>query len=147
MKYGIAKALLLVCLLVSTTLTAQTPPPEPVCNLKGVITSEGQPLPFATVTINNTTLGVASDMEGEFELGFIPEGEFIVKAQAMGYKPIEKTITFKNGSPVNMDFDLEEDVLGLDQVVVTADRNEKKRKEASTIVNTLTPKLLEILFD
>ncbi|MCG8580870.1 MAG: TonB-dependent receptor [Bacteroidales bacterium] len=143
MKFSIANALLLFCLLFSTTLFAQTPPPEPVCQLNGVITSEGNPLPFATVTISNTTLGVASDMEGAFELDYIPEGEFIVKAQAMGYKPIEKTVIFKNDKPVNLNFDLEEDVLGLEQVVVTADRNEQKRTTASVIVNTLTPKLLE----
>ncbi|WP_430817719.1 TonB-dependent receptor [Carboxylicivirga sp. RSCT41] len=143
MKFSIANALLLFCLLFSTPLFAQTPPPEPVCQLNGVITSEGNPLPFATVTINNTTLGVASDMDGAFELGYIPEGEFIVKAQAMGYKPVEKTVTFVNSKPVMLNFELEEDVLGLEQVVVTADRNEQKRTTASVIVNTLTPKLLE----
>ncbi|WP_289053464.1 TonB-dependent receptor [Carboxylicivirga marina] len=143
MKYCIAKALLLISLFISTITIAQTPPPEPMCDLNGTITAAGKPLPFATVTINNTTLGVASDMDGEFELGFIPEGEFIVKAQAMGYKPIEKTVSFKKGASIKLSFELEEDVLGLEQVVVTADRNERKRKEASTIVNTLTPKLLE----
>lgn len=134
---------LLIVSIISFIANAQTPPPEPVCKLNGTITSEGAPLPFASVTINNTTLGVASDMDGEFELDYIPEGEFIVKAQAMGYKPIEKVVTFINGKPVNLNFELEEDVLGLEQVVVTADRNEQKRTTASVIVNTLTPKLLE----
>ncbi len=145
MKNGIAKILFLlsVAFFAQFNAFAQTPPPEPVCNLKGVITAEGQPLPFATITINNTTLGSASDLKGEFKFGHIPEGEYIVRAQAMGYKPVEKTISFKMGIPVSVTFDLESDVLGLEQVVVTADRNEKKRKEASTIVNTLTPKLLE----
>ncbi|MCT4586264.1 MAG: TonB-dependent receptor [Carboxylicivirga sp.] len=143
MKNRILNALFLVCLFISASIYAQTPPPEPQCSVKGVITSEGAPLPFATVTINNTTLGTASGLDGEFEFGHIPEGEFVVKAQAMGYKPIEKTITFKKGSPININFELEEDVLGLEQVVVTADRNEQKRTTASVIVNTLTPKLLE----
>jgi len=114
-----------------------------MCSIKGIVTSEGEPLPFATITINNTTLGTASDLEGSYEFGFIPEGEFIVKAQAMGYKPIEKTVEFKDGEAINLSFELETDVLGLEQVVVTADRNEQKRTEASVIVNTLTPKLLE----
>ncbi|TRX71370.1 TonB-dependent receptor [Carboxylicivirga sp. M1479] len=144
MKYRITKALLLLSLfIVSGLVMAQTPPPEPMCSIQGVITSEGNPLPFATITINNTTLGAASDIQGEFGFGYIPEGEFIVKAQAMGYKPSEQLVTFKNGVVSNIDFELETDVLGLEQVVVTADRNEKKRKDASTIVNTLTPKLLE----
>nr|WP_321451827.1 TonB-dependent receptor [uncultured Carboxylicivirga sp.] len=121
---------------------AQTPPPEPICRLTGTITAEGEPLPFATITINNTTLGAASDLQGAFELSHIPTGEFSVKAQAIGYKPIEKQITFEAGKTANITFDLESDVLGLEQVVVTADRKETKRTQASVIVNTVTPKLL-----
>jgi outer membrane receptor for ferrienterochelin and colicins len=80
MKNRILNALFLVCLFISASIYAQTPPPEPQCSVKGVITSEGAPLPFATVTINNTTLGTASGLDGEFEFGHIPEGEFVVKA-------------------------------------------------------------------
>jgi len=145
MKNGIAKTLFLLFIIFIglNHVIAQTPPPEPICSLNGVITSDGDPLPFATISINNTTLGSASDLQGEFEFGHIPEGEFTVRAQAMGYKPIEKTVTFKVGESVKLAFDLETDVLGLEQVVVTADRNEQKRTQASVIVNTLTPKLLE----
>ncbi len=127
----------------ATLIIAQTPPPELLCTLKGKIIAEGAPLPFATVTITNTTLGVASDLNGEFELGFIPEGEFTIKAQAIGYKSVEKTYNFKRGDTATLNFNLETDVLGVDQVVVTADRNEQKRTTASVIVNTLTPRLLE----
>ncbi|MCU4175446.1 TonB-dependent receptor [Carboxylicivirga sp. N1Y90] len=125
------------------SIKAQAAPPEPMCSLKGLVMAEGEPLPFATVSINNTTLGSATDLEGSFEFEYIPEGEFTVKAQAMGYKPVEKIVTFKNGKLQNINFTLETDVLGLEQVVVTADRNERKRTEASVIVNTLTPRLLE----
>ncbi len=124
-------------------IIAQAAPPEPICSLKGMVTAEGEPLPFATVSIANTTLGSASDLDGQFEFGHIPDGEFIVKAQAMGYKPVEKIVIFKNGQLQEIEFNLETDVLGLEQVVVTADRNERKRTEASVIVNTLTPRLLE----
>ncbi|MCT4647162.1 MAG: TonB-dependent receptor [Carboxylicivirga sp.] len=111
--------------------------------MKGLITSDGEPLPFATIVINNTTLGTASDLDGNFELEYIPEGKFTITAQAMGYKPVVKEVMFKKGQPLDLSFDLETDVLGLEQVVVTADRNEQKRTTASVIVNTLTPKLLE----
>jgi outer membrane receptor for ferrienterochelin and colicins len=128
---------------ISSLITAQTPPPEPLCSLTGKVVSEGEPLPFATITATHTTLGAATDLNGEFELGFIPEGEFTIKAQAIGYKSVEKTHFFRKGSPAVLNFTLETDVLGLEQVVVTADRNEQKRTTASVIVNTLTPRLLE----
>ncbi|MBS2213811.1 TonB-dependent receptor [Carboxylicivirga mesophila] len=142
MKYTIAKALILLCLFIPASVFSQAPP-EPMCQLSGTILSEGEPLPFATVTLANTTLGAASDLNGQFELGFIPEGEFTVKVQAIGYKPVEKNLVFKRGEKAVLDISLETDVLGLEQVVVTADRNEQKRTTASVIVNTLTPRLLE----
>ena len=38
---------------------------------------------------------------------------------------------------------LQEDVLGLEEVVITGDRNEKNRTESSTIVNTITNKIFK----
>ncbi len=137
------KILTFLLSILSHFIVAQMAPPSPLNSIKGNISAEGEALPFATITIKNTTLGAASDLEGQYELTDIPEGEFTVRAQALGYKPMEKTVTFKSGKAIEFDFKLEADVLGLEQVVVTADRNEKKRKDASVIVNTLSPKLLE----
>ena len=141
--YAIGIYLLLLLTIYTPTAYGQAAPPEPICQLKGTISAEGEPLPFATITVVNTTLGAASDLEGVFELGHIPEGEYVVKVQAIGYKPKEQTIHFEMGKTSNITFDLESDVLGLEQVVVTADRKETKRTDASVIVNTVTPKLLQ----
>nr|WP_321410206.1 TonB-dependent receptor [uncultured Carboxylicivirga sp.] len=141
--YALAMAILFIFSVNMATVSAQAAPPEPICNLKGTITSDGEPLAFATVSISNTTLGAVSDLNGLFELNLVPQGEFIVKAQALGYKPVEKLIQFEAGKTNNITFNLEEDVLGIEQVVVTADRKETKRTDASMIVNTVTPKLLE----
>ena len=71
----------------------------------------------------------------------LPVGTHTVRAQALGFKPQEKEITIKEGETVEVNFNLEEDILGLDEIVVTADRSEMKRTESVTIVNTLSPKL------
>jgi len=141
--YAIGISFLLLFTLHTLTAYSQAAPPEPICQLNGTISAEGEPLPFATITINNTTLGAASDLEGAFELDHIPEGEYLLKAQAIGFKPVEKVIRFEAGKIVNVRFELESDVLGLEQVVVTADRKETKRTEASVIVNTVTPRVLQ----
>lgn len=137
-------ALLIVVFALCNNLTySQSAPPKPLCSIKGNITAEGEALPFATVSIKSTTLGTASGANGEFELYHVPDGEHVVRIQALGFKPVEQTFTFKNGKPIQFNVELKSDVLGIEQVVVTADRNEKKRTEASTIVNTLTPKALQ----
>ncbi len=135
--------LALTFVFVSNASYSQSAPPKPLCSIHGTITAEGAVLPFATVSIKSTTLGTASGADGDYELYQVPAGEYIVRVQALGYKPLEKAVVFQSGTPVQLNVELESDVLGLEQIVVTADRNERKRSEASTIVNTLSPKLLE----
>jgi len=110
-------------------------------NIIGHVVSIGNHIPFATVSIKGTTLGVNTDATGHFQLINLEEGTYIIRAQSVGYKPSEKTVTVKAGTTTEVKFDLEEDLMGLEEVVITADKSEMKRTESVTIVNTLSPKL------
>ncbi len=109
--------------------------------LTGHVVSKGEHLPFVSVVVKGTTLGTATDASGHYRLTNLPEGKLTIKVQSIGYQPEEKEISVQNGKTGELNFDLKEDVLGLDEVVVTGDRNEKNRRESSVIVNTITPKL------
>lgn len=50
-------------------------------------------------------------------------------------------ILIKKGETKEVNFELVKDALGLEEVVITGDRNATNRVESSTIVNTITPKL------
>ncbi|MBU8893059.1 MAG: TonB-dependent receptor [Bacteroidales bacterium] len=117
---------------------------NPVSTVNGSVTSNGEQVSFATIIVKGTTIGTASDEYGQYNLINIPDGKIIVRAQAIGYKPKEIEVEVITAKSKQINFDLEEDVFGLEQVVITADRNEKNRKESSVIVNTLTPKLFGI---
>jgi len=101
----------------------------------------GEHIPFANVYLKNTTIGTTTDATGHFQLINMPEGTHTVCVRTMCYKLKEEIITLKAGETREIKFELEEDALGLEEVVITGDRNEKNRKESSVIVNTLTPKL------
>ena len=107
----------------------------------GHVVSNGEHLPFVSVTVKGTTIGTATDETGHYRLMNLPEGRLTVKVQSVGYQSSEKEITIEKGRANELNFDLKEDVLGLDEVVVTGDRNEKSRRESSVIVNTITPRL------
>jgi outer membrane receptor for ferrienterochelin and colicins len=109
-----------------------------------VVDNEGNHIPFATIVLKNTTIGAATDETGHFNLINMPVGKYTVVASAIGYKPVNKEVELIEKNTVEIKFILEEDILGLEEVVITADRNDKHRKEASVIVNTLTPKLFEV---
>src|SRR6056297_4187535 len=106
-----------------------------------VIDTDGDHISFATVILKNTTIGTATDETGHFQLINMPVGKYNVQASSIGYKDVEKEVELNEGKTVELKFILQADVLGLEQVVVTADRNSKRRKDASVIVNTITPKI------
>ncbi len=110
-------------------------------NIIGHVVCSGEHIPFANVFIKNTTIGTTTDETGHFQLINMPVGEHTVCVRMMGYKISEEDVTLVAGKTVEVKFELEEDALGLEEIVITGDRNEKNRNESSVIVNTLTPKL------
>ncbi|MFO8000450.1 MAG: TonB-dependent receptor [Marinilabilia sp.] len=116
----------------------------PTTSLEGRVTANGQPLPNATVQVKSTMIGTAANKEGEFNIE-VPEGEQTIVIRALGYKPKEKKLDINAGESHELTIDVEEDILGLEQVVVTADRNSEKRKESSVIVNTVDNAMLEAI--
>ncbi|MEO9485696.1 MAG: DUF5686 and carboxypeptidase regulatory-like domain-containing protein [Ekhidna sp.] len=88
--------------------------------IRGITKStSGEILPFSTVYIKGTTNGTTSNSEGSFFLK-TPAGTHTIVAQYVGYKVLEKQITIAEGQSVRFDFELQEQALRLQEVVVTA---------------------------
>jgi outer membrane receptor for ferrienterochelin and colicins len=103
----------------------------------------GDHVPYINIMLRGTTLGTATDATGHYTLRNIPSEEIVLVATAVGYKTVEKTVKVQRGRTTEVNFDIEEDAVLLENVVVSANRSETKRREASTIVNVITPKLFE----
>ena len=108
-------------------------------NIFGHVTSEGIHIPFASVIVKGTTIGTITDETGHFRIINLPLGEIILEASMMGYKPQIKTFVAKENTTIEINFDLGQDILNLEEIVVTANRSEQKRTEAPVIVNTILP--------
>ncbi|MFA8298584.1 MAG: TonB-dependent receptor domain-containing protein [Hyphomicrobiales bacterium] len=101
----------------------------------------GNHVPFATIMVEGTTIGVAADGTGHFKLVNLPEGTIKLKASAVGYAPQIKILNLKNGKTTEVYFSLKEDAIQTEEVVITASRYAQSRKEAPVIVNTISPEL------
>lgn len=134
--------LLLVLILPSLSLFSQHIKTD--ANLVGHVTCGKEHLPFVSILLKGTTIGTTTDETGHFHLINLPEGKFTVRAQIMGYSPFEKEVELKSKTTLEIKFDLKEDALGLEEVVVTGDRNERNRTESVVAVNTISPKLFDI---
>lgn len=133
--------IILTILLLSFTQNNYAQKIKTDANIVGHVVCCGEHIPFATVSVKGTTIGTTTDETGHYQLINLPEGILTIRAQSLGYKPEEKEITIKAGETKELNFEFEQDVLGLEEVVITGDRNETNRIESSMVVNTITPKL------
>ena len=100
-------------------------------------------LPYATVKILENGMGITTDEDGNFIFKNIPEGKYTLRAEMMGFVAVEKKVTVSKDFTVDVHFALQEMGLDLNEVVISANRNEVKRKDAPVVVNILSDKLFE----
>ncbi|MGJ8548561.1 TonB-dependent receptor [Winogradskyella wichelsiae] len=108
--------------------------------ISGQLTIEGIPVPYASIYVKNGTNGTDANENGDYNLT-LASGEIILIVKSQGYRTLETPLTLTPGVNQIINFEMIEDVLGLDQVVVSATRNRISKKEAPVIVKVLSPKL------
>lgn len=119
--------------------------PKTDANLNGHVIDKntGEHVPFFTVTIKGTTIGTATDETGHYFLKNLPVGNHVIRVNGIGYRSMEKTITLIKGETHELNFEVEEDIIQLETVVISANKNETNRMEAPVVVNVMTPRLFE----
>ncbi|WP_262489509.1 TonB-dependent receptor [Jejuia pallidilutea] len=132
------KTLLFIIFFIPTLYVAQTN------NLQilGTVSSNGNPVAFASVYIKGGTQGTSADKNGKYKLVIPATNTITITATSQGYRSLSKTITLSEHTTI-VDFSLTEDALGIDQVIVSATRNRISKKEAPVIVKVLSPKLFQ----
>ncbi|MFR3329998.1 MAG: SusC/RagA family TonB-linked outer membrane protein [Odoribacter splanchnicus] len=93
-----------------------------------VIDEDGNPLPGVAVLIEGTTIGVATDMDGKYDLTCTEMKDIVLKFSYIGMKP--KSVVVGNKTVV--DVTLESDSQEMDEVVVTGLLNRRKSGFAGT---------------
>ena len=102
-----------------------------------------QRLPYLTVLVKGTTIGTSTDAEGEFVLDDLSPGDYIIRVQGVGYKPIEKEVSMKKGEVCHLKILIEEDIFEIEGAVVSGNKNKKDRSETPVIINSLTPAMFK----
>ncbi|MDE5422777.1 TonB-dependent receptor [Ancylomarina sp. DW003] len=110
----------------------------------GHVVCKGEHIPFLNIVVKGTTIGVATDATGHYRLIDLPLGKLTIMASGMGYKSQEKTVVMEADKTLEVNFEIEEDALGIDEVVVTGDKGASKRTEAPVIVSSISPKLFSV---
>ena len=111
--------------------------------IKGTVTQQnGKPAVGVTVLLKGTITGTTSDANGSYTLQ-VPAGKNSLLISSVGFKPIDYTFNIANRATVSKDFVLHEDLLSLDQVVVTGVLNKKTKLQSSVAITTISAKQIE----
>ena len=94
-------------------------------------------LPFLTISLKGTMIGTSTDESGAYILRNVPSGKFVIEASGIGYLTASKEITLKKGEVLVVNFEVEEDLEEIDEVVVSANRSETTRRLAPTLVSVM----------
>lgn len=103
----------------------------------------GEHIPYATIAIMDTTIGCAADGTGHYKINNLPIGEHRVVVSAVGYNTAETVYIAQYNVSTELNFSLQESSVVVDEVVVSATRNETNRRETATVVNVASAKLFE----
>lgn len=104
----------------------------------------GEHVPYAIIHVKGTTIATTTDMTGHFFLKNLPEGTFTIEAKYIGYTTMSKMVTTKKNTSKELNFNLSPSDLSLDEVVVSANRSETKRRMAPNLVNVINGKVFDI---
>ena len=100
-------------------------------------------LSFVNVQVEGTALGCLTDESGHFYLKNLPEGELTIVFSMMGYETEKRTVSLRRDTLIEMNVAIAETSFMIDNVVVTANKYETKQREVATIVNVISPLIIQ----
>lgn len=100
-------------------------------------------IPYVRIAMKGTSMGTVADGTGHFKLAHLPVGKCVIVAQVVGYKTQEKEVVMEKGKAVQLFFELEEDPLHLEQVVVTGTRTEHYLKDVPIRTEIISSEAIE----
>ena len=78
-------------------------------------------VPNVAVLIKEKSIGVFADESGQYIIKGQPEGIYTLIASAVGYKSAEKSVSIAPDKNVEVNFELEENVVSLNEVTISSD--------------------------
>jgi TonB-dependent receptor len=90
--------------------------------IKGQVVDQvtGESLIGANITIENTSIGNAADLDGNFILRLVPAGKWTLKVSYVGYQTITLSVTVADNATVEQNFRLVPQTIAGEEVIVTA---------------------------
>ena len=125
-------------------------------DIVGKITDKitGEPLPFANIQIVGTSIGTAADLDGNYVLKNVEEGEHTLKISFMGYQSKEVQIKIDNkGNKLILNVSLDYQILESGEVVLVTAQAKRQldainnQLSSNSIINAISADRIQELPD
>jgi len=119
------KHLTIICLLICIFINTGTVYPGTTGKIAGKITdaATGEPLISVSIIIKGTSLGAASDLEGNYAILNVPPGVYSVLVSIIGYKQVQfDNVRVNIDLTTTIDVALEESAVELETITITAEK-------------------------
>ena len=114
---------------------AQLPAQQNSGTISGTVTNEaGQALPGVQVYLVGTGLGTLTGPNGRYAVVNVPAGQYRVRAERIGNRTAEQATSVTAGQTVTVNFQMQEQALGLDEIVVTGTAGAARRREVGNSI-------------
>lgn len=131
MRFNFKKLTTLLLLCIVYNIAAQN-------SISGVVTeTNGNPIGNTLIHLTPLNTSVYTNNDGFYNLSNIPDGDYEIRAQIIGFEPQKKQVTVFRNVP-QIDFELEKDMLTLREVVVTGTFDERSKMNSSTAISVLS---------
>jgi outer membrane receptor for ferrienterochelin and colicins len=111
----------------------------------GTIQSHNNPVPFAHVIIENTNTGATSDNSGFFSIKHETTATSVTLIiSVLGYEKLKKNVSFSGQKSIDLGIiELKEDVLGLEEVVISASLEESYVRDSPVKTTVISSKMIQ----
>src|SRR5918999_1049321 len=102
-----------------------------------VVADNNQPLAGAQVSLRGRGLGTRPSDNGRYTIVNVPAGPYRLRAQMLGHRPVEDSITVVAGQTVTRDVTMRIEALGLDALVITGTPGAARQREVGNAVTQI----------
>ncbi len=113
--------------------------------ISGKVTStEGKGLPFISIIVRGTSFGSSTDVDGFYDFtAELRQGQYVLEFTGVGLKTKEQNLTVGNEAAYTVDVVLAEDILNMDEVVVTGTTVRTSKRQLGNSISTINARQLE----
>lgn len=107
--------------------------------ISGRVVTEGggQPIDGAQVYLVGTTLGTRTAATGRYTIANVPAAQYRVRAQMIGFRPVDQTVTVAAGQTVTLDYTMKQQAISLDALVVTGTAGTARAREVGNSISQI----------